>query len=71
MGKGRWQQLLIRVMGDGKWAIGKKQELRKAGIVTIKIQQCPDAQWSKANTGTRAQGRTVAKWLALGSKQVQ
>lgn len=43
MGKGRWQQLLIRVMGDGKWAIGKKQELRKAGIVTIKIQQCPDA----------------------------
>ena len=36
-------------MGKGKQAtgkIGKKQELRKVGIVTTKIQQCPIARCS-------------------------
>ena len=35
------------MMGKGKQAIEKirkKQELRKAGIVTTKIQQCPIAR---------------------------
>ena len=60
-------------MGKGRQAvekIGKKQELRKARIVTTRIQQqssCTPFQRSEA----KAQGRAAAAaWPALGSKQV-
>jgi len=50
--------------------IGKKQELCKAGIVTIRIQQCPTACRSDGSRQMH-KGRAAAEWLALGSKQVE
>lgn len=46
MGKGRPQQLQIRVMRKGKRVVGKirkKEELHKAGTVITKIQELPVA----------------------------
>ena len=55
-------------MGDRKDR--KRQELRKAGIVTTRIQQqscCTLFRWSEA----KVQGIAAAVWLVLGSKKVQ
>ena len=60
-------------MGKGRRAIekrGKKQELRKAGRVTTRIQQrsrCTTFRWSEVEA---AGGEREAAWPALGSKQV-
>ena len=60
-------------MGKGRRAIekiGKKQELRKVGIVTTRIQQrsrCTTFRWSEVEA---AGGEREAAWPALGSKQV-
>jgi len=57
-------------MGKGKWSIGKKQELRKAGIVTTRIQQHPIACRSDGLRQKRKE-KAAAAWPTLGSKQVQ
>ena len=60
-------------MGKGRRVIekmGKKQELRKVGIVTTRIQQqscCMTFRWS----GEKAQGRAAAAWPVVDSKKVQ
>ena len=60
-------QILIREMGKGRRAtekIGKKQESRKAGIVTTRIQQrsrCKTFQRSEAEAaGRRGESSSVA-----------
>lgn len=50
--------------------IEKKQELRKVGIVTTKIQQHPVA-WRSVGSRQKRKGRAAAAWLALGSKPVE
>jgi len=73
-GREGWQLLWIRVVGKGKRAIGKigkKQELRKAEIVTPKLQQCPAARCSdgpRQNCRGRAAALSACLPLAAAVK---
>ena len=50
--------------------MAKRQELRKAGLVTTEIQQRPIARHSDGPR-QKCRGIAAAVWPALGSKQVQ